>query len=559
MKKRTILFYWLFLLVPTCVIGVSAFYLILHEQERINQEALSSARDRARTIAEAIMLTVEAFEGEFTHALSVIPEDRLTKTLLTWEDSNPLVRNVFIWDRVQGLQYPPSGAAATAEEKRFAVRYHALFSGRIPWREGNRDGEGLSQAPAQGREFFLKKGAILGQDFRTLASQGRALEAPVRGGEGWIPWFEENRLHILGWVQKTQDGPVYGIELELMALLSRVIADFPKGALEGIVYAIMDGEGRVLHQTGEAIIVKGVRPDQSISLAPSLPHWQISLYTKDGSTLNKPGRGFVIVACLLLVIFVASIVLGGSLLTRQMHQNMKESRQKTSFVSNVSHELKTPLTSIRMYAELLKEGRVKDPEKKEHYLQVIVAESQRLARLVNNILDFSRLEQGRKTYRTEDLDLGGFVREMMAAHELRINEAGMHLRVSVPHDAVFVEFDRDALEQVLLNLIDNAIKYAPEGGELAVTLNARGSPLELSVMDRGPGVPHAHLEKVFEKFHRVDDSLTSRHPGSGLGLSIAKRIMLDLGGDIRCEPREGGGSRFVVIFKRGAKMPPGRL
>ncbi|MCP4727046.1 MAG: HAMP domain-containing histidine kinase [bacterium] len=227
---------------------------------------------------------------------------------------------------------------------------------------------------------------------------------------------------------------------------------------------------------------------------------------------------------------------------------MKDALQKTSFVSNVSHELKTPLTSIRMYAELLFEGRVKDPEKKKNYLQVIVSESQRLTRLVNNVLDFSRLEQGSKKYHPEQIDLNEFLAEIIESHRLRLKEVGMTLETRFLGEKIIVKADRDAIEQVFINLIDNSVKYAGPGIEIVISLNVNNKGCEIRVEDRGPGVPEADRHKIFEKFHRVDNSLTSKQQGSGLGLSIARKILRDLGGDLVYESRDGGGSCFVVLF-----------
>ncbi len=122
------------------------------------------------------------------------------------------------------------------------------------------------------------------------------------------------------------------------------------------------------------------------------------------------------------------------------------------------------------------------------------------------------------------------------------------LKEDIPDENIIVETDRDALEQVLLNLLDNAIKYASEGKELSITLKVSKEYCELQFADKGPGVPSAHRDNIFKKFHRVDDSLTAGKPGSGLGLSIARRLLRDLGGDLLYKPRGGGGSCFVVLI-----------
>lgn len=259
------------------------------------------------------------------------------------------------------------------------------------------------------------------------------------------------------------------------------------------------------------------------------------------------GRGFVAVSALLVLIFLAAMIAGGTLLIRDSRKNMKDAMEKTSFVSSVSHELKTPLTSIRMYAELLAEGRVTQPDKVNRYLEVIVSESRRLTRLVNNVLDFGRLEQGKKTYHRETLDLAGFVRGIFEAHGIRVEAAGLALDLHIPREPLTLVSDHDALEQVLLNLIDNAVKYASSGRYLGVFVeNDSTETVDLVLADRGPGIPPEHRDLIFEKFHRVDNSLTAEQAGSGLGLSIARRILRDLGGDLVFEPGTESGSRFIM-------------
>jgi signal transduction histidine kinase len=201
-----------------------------------------------------------------------------------------------------------------------------------------------------------------------------------------------------------------------------------------------------------------------------------------------------------------------------------------------------------MYAEMLAEGRVSDPDKRTHYLHVITRESQRLTRLVNNVLDFSRLEQGRKNYHPTRLDLGESLAEILEGQTGRLQEAGLEVVTAWAPGAAMVKVDRDALEQAVLNLIDNAIKYAATGGRLTVQLEPQGAAWCVSVQDKGPGIPADQREKIFRQFHRVDDSLTGASGGFGLGLSIARRLMADQGGTLVCEAAPGGGARFVITL-----------
>jgi len=553
MRRRFIIIFWLLLLLPTLVVAVAGFYLLRNEQKRMNQEVRLSAQDRANAIREHLQLTVEAVEESLTHALKRIPIANLETILSSWDNHNPLVRNSFIWNQKTGLQKPKPGSWATAEEKKFILRYDSLISGSISWEASVVKEEqiylGKSQSSKQTKTGRQKLVEMARQTAQKYQSSKEDLKNNSSESSGWIPWFAENSLYILGWVRKP-GGLVYGVELEVMTLLSRLITDFPLSAAipQGMIYVLMDGNGKILHQAGKNGYKPGIRPDIAVSLSPYLPHWQVAVHFIDGELMTRVERGFILLSGLLLAIFIIAIVLGGSLLMWQAHSNLKDARQKTSFVSSVSHELKTPLTSIRMYAELLSTDRIKTQEKKKQYLNVIVTESQRLTRLVNNVLDFGRLEQKRKNYHLEKLDMTVFLSETIKAQSLRIKNVDLVLKEDIPDENIIVQTDRDALEQVVLNIIDNAIKYAPEGKELKIALKVRTEYCEVQFTDNGPGVPAAHRDKIFKKFHRVDDSMTTRKPGSGLGLSISRRLLRDLGGDLLYRSREGGGSCFIVLI-----------
>ncbi|MFT5241968.1 MAG: signal transduction histidine kinase, partial [Kiritimatiellia bacterium] len=364
---------------------------------------------------------------------------------------------------------------------------------------------------------------------------------------GWIPWFTENRLDLLGWIQYRPQGDVYGAELEMMAVLSRLVELLQDRVHDGWVVVLRNGMGRAVHQAGEHKIEKGTLASASLALDPALPHWRLELFAPPASG-TFAGQSFMLLSGLILAIFVVAIVSGGGLLTWQALRISRDAQRKTSFVSNVSHELKTPLTSIRMYAELMSEGRVADADKQHHYLSVIAEESQRLTRLVNNVLDFGRLEQGRKKYCVVDVELGAFLEAFSDMNQLRFSEIGMTLELQKPDGAIHIRTDLDALEQSLLNLLDNTIKYAAEGKSVSLQLASERDVCRIDVLDRGPGVPRAHRKRIFEKFHRIDSSLASSQPGSGLGLSIARGLLRDLGGDLEYRARDGGGSCFSIVL-----------
>jgi signal transduction histidine kinase len=314
---------------------------------------------------------------------------------------------------------------------------------------------------------------------------------------------------------------------------------------KGASLAILDSTGQVIFQSGDVTVDDRQAPDMAVSLSHLLPHWQVGVYLDKEA--SAPGSGFLYISVLLLFVFMAAIVSGGVLLTRQAVRYRKEALQKTSFVSSVSHELKTPLTSIRMYAELLQSGRVSSEQKQASYLAIMVAESRRLTRLINNVLDFSRLEQKKKTYHKTSVNLEVMLLAVVDTHSILIQDEGFEIQTDIAPGGFHVTTDPDALEQVVLNLVDNALKYAACGRYIGFILE-RGpdNTVYLKICDRGPGIASEHRKTIFDKFYRVDNSLTSTRPGSGLGLSIARRIMRDLGGDLFHESVPGGGSCFVI-------------
>jgi signal transduction histidine kinase len=234
------------------------------------------------------------------------------------------------------------------------------------------------------------------------------------------------------------------------------------------------------------------------------------------------------------------------LIIADLRRQVRLARQKTDFVSNVSHELKTPLTSIRMFSELLSEGRVNEPDKQRSYSRIIAGEAARLTRLINNVLDFSRGEHGEKQYYMRELDLAELTSGTVAAYQPQLESSGFTVDLDVPRGPVRVNADADAISQVLLNLLSNAEKYSSERKEVKVELTRADGCAELTVHDRGTGIPPRMEEKVFEQFFRVNDSLSSGVQGCGLGLTLARQISRAHGGDVLCTPRDGGGSSFTL-------------
>lgn len=245
-----------------------------------------------------------------------------------------------------------------------------------------------------------------------------------------------------------------------------------------------------------------------------------------------------------------SVLLGGGILLtyRNVTREVALAKLKSDFVSNVSHELRTPLSLIRLYAETLELGRLPNTDKQHEYHQIIRKESERLTALINNILDFSRIEAGRKEYEFRETDLADLVRSTLDSYRFQIEQNGFQLEQRIDNDIPRVEVDREAIARSLVNLVNNAVKYSSDDKFLGVSLSRSNGSVKLEVADHGIGIPPHEQHKIFEKFYRVGDPLVHNTKGSGLGLSLVRHIVHAHGGDIAVESAPGHGSKFIITL-----------
>lgn len=268
----------------------------------------------------------------------------------------------------------------------------------------------------------------------------------------------------------------------------------------------------------------------------------------EGTTVEAIGRRFVQQSFLILGA-LSLLMVGGLVLTyRSVSKEMALARLKSDFVSNVSHELRTPLSLIQLYAETLELGRIQTQEKKDEYYRIIRKESERLGRLINNILDFSRIEAGRKEYDMRETDIAELVRSTLDAYRYQIEKNGFEFEMSVDSSIPPVRVDREAIARALVNLVNNALKYSADEKVLVVRLYRTDGVVKLEVIDRGIGISYRDQSKIFDKFYRTCDPLVHNTKGSGLGLSLVRHITRAHGGEVAVESTPGKGSKFTLTL-----------
>ncbi|MDN5331622.1 MAG: two-component system, OmpR family, phosphate regulon sensor histidine kinase PhoR [Tepidanaerobacteraceae bacterium] len=228
-------------------------------------------------------------------------------------------------------------------------------------------------------------------------------------------------------------------------------------------------------------------------------------------------------------------------------------KMRTDFIANVSHELRTPLTSIRGFIETLMDGAYKDPTLAKRFLRIIEKEVGRLCRLIDNMLDLSRIETNQLRLNIKDVSAGEIIKEVILIFDNRLREKDLTYYENVPEGLPKVKADPDWLRQIFVNLMDNAIKYTPSGGKIWIEAEPKGDVVEFRVCDTGIGIPEEDLPRIFERFYRVDKTRSAGSGGSGLGLAIVKHLVRAFGGDIWVESKVNQGSKFIFTLKKFSK------
>ncbi len=297
-----------------------------------------------------------------------------------------------------------------------------------------------------------------------------------------------------------------------------------------------------------AVRLAGAEDPGGEPLGESLPGLKIIL---ENDRLEA-AQDFQRVLYFALLLVVAATAFGAWLLWRDLRREMRLSEMRAQFVSSVSHELKTPLTAIRMFAETLQMGRCADQETQAEYLGTIVNESERLSRLVDGVLQFSKAEQGKRTYRFRPMQAADAVRAAARAMEYPLSQHGFRLRIDLQDGLPAISGDRDAVEQAILNLLSNAMKYSGDARDIELALTGADGEAVIRVTDHGSGIAPEEQSRIFEKFYRAPTPENQLIPGAGLGLALVAQIVKAHGGRVEVESTPGKGSAFSLHFPGGA-------
>jgi len=557
----------LIVLLPLVILGWLGVRVAQNEREMMGHRFRDVVTDRLRDVDGDIAEVLMQRERELLSgpAPSTYAVDRLRE--LTRRSAT--VRQYFVLDDEGGLAYPVPREAAqqrlsqTAQGKRpapfdlptedeiaFLERTeHIWANGAIP----NATDEAASDAPipAPRRTPAAQipgKGVVQSQ--ATAQSRLQQVPRPATTAKGWYAWYWDDDVRLIFW-WRDASGRVVGAELNEVRLKADIVGALPdtdpwEAVGSEARYVLRDSGGGAVYQWGVYEPGEEEPAQAGIALSPPLSAWRLECYGPDPLAAAGFGRSAWFNVLSGLGLLAATVVALAIYYYRESSRDLREAAQRISFVNQVSHELKTPLTNIRMYAEMLDQEIEEADEAPRRRLGVIVSESQRLSRLIGNVLTFSRKQRSALKLHPARGNVDEVVGQVVAHFEAPLGAKGVEVRF-VPGARLDAELDREVLEQITGNLLSNVEKYATSATCAEVTTAQEAGRVSVTVYDDGPGVPPAERGRIFQPFYRVSNKLTDGVAGTGIGLAIARDLAQLHGGDLALESTERGACFKLVL------------
>jgi signal transduction histidine kinase len=506
-KPRLAIVFALLLLGPLAALGWLGARSARDEQQMVEHRFARLLDARLSEVAAGIARRVEDSElglgrlGDF--------ERSDAETLRELARSEPLVRQVFLLDPKGKLLHPPLDGPRSQAEDDFLTRTRTIWQAQ----------DGFSR-PTEGPD----------------AQAGQA-------DRGWYVWYWDRDVNLIHW-RRAVDGRVLGIEVNRMALLAALIGELPGsdardpatplGRME-----LCDADGDALYAWGRYMPAPGEAAAATQPLRSPLGSWKLRYTPAPGEAAQALGRRGALGMASGLGALALAVAGLGVYFVRESGRELREARQRLSFVNQVSHELKTPLTNIRMYAELLEAELDDERVELRDYSRVIVSETERLSRLIANVLSFARQQRGKLALRRGEGDVDETIRQVVDQFRPSLGEREVAIELELAAGGP-ARFDADALGQILGNLLSNVEKYAAAGRRVSIRSERQGATVELRVADAGPGVPAQERDEIFQPFVRLSGAVTDGVAGTGIGLSIARELARLHGGDVRLGPSDEG-------------------
>jgi signal transduction histidine kinase len=528
-RSRVLVLMLAVMLPATALILVSAYHLRTIQREKAIEAVIQ--RDYQQVLAIAEKRIVERAFEMTEEARKQFPDIDHSDGLEAFLTAHPEIAHAFVWSGKGNLDFQTQPSRMSDPE--FIEEGKKLSWDLRNWFDGNSK-EYISKLKrieaTEGRRVYITDHWMPGQPYQTLVMfvpRGSTSEHPALAGFIYDTDYLKNTFFPQALNDVLPNRNPNDASHPQPAIMVRTEKDRSPLAAS----ACWDGGAPEVERAFESVfpgLILGIR--------------------LHGTTIASISNHFL--RSNFLILGALSLLMGGGMILtfRNVTRELALAKLKSDFVSNVSHELRTPLALIRLYAETLELGRLSNPGKQQEYYEIIRKESERLTSLINNILDFSRIESGKKEYSFRETDVADLVRSTLDSYRFEIEQNGFQFEQKIDNNLPQLHVDREAIARSLLNLVNNAVKYSATEKYLGVHLYRNNSVINLEVVDHGIGIPAKEHPKIFEKFYRVGDPLVHNTKGSGLGLSLVRHIVQAHGGEVVVESAPGQGSKFIITL-----------
>lgn len=532
----------LLVVLPITLVLALAWRIVTDRDAVARMELDGLIEERLADVQRPIVEGLEAVEKKLLEDLAAT--ETSPDALRALRRRAPLAAQVFLLDADGKLVFPPDDETRSKAEAEFATRTRDIWAGRAVLYEPPPPEQDVASLPSKlSRSVSQQAQRIAPRSSGPVGIEGDdLLSLASRREHGWIAWYWKDGLRLLFW-RRQPSGGVIGAEVERVVLLSHILGRLPRLGISEDRVVLVDARGDPVQQWGPFDPPKEARPTAKRRLPHPLDGSTLQYYlsaSRAGALLGAStpwGTGLGLLA-------VVGVIAGlGVYAYRESSRQVREAAQRVTFVTQVSHELKTPLSNIRLYAELL-EGELEEDDGAHRRLGIIVSESQRLARLIDNVLVFAKVRRGTHRVEPGPMSVDDAARRVLAQFTPALEVKNIEQDVSLEAPAPCLA-DPDAVEQVLANLVGNVEKYGAEGRLLVLRTTQDATSTRVVIGDRGPGIPRAAGARVFDAFYRASDRLSDGVTGTGIGLTIAKQLAEETGGRLSLLP-DGPGAWFEL-------------
>lgn len=584
--NRQVVYLALMVVVPLTLLAWLGLRFAQQQDRSSRQRFREVQEERLRDVDAAIAKVLAKRERELFELLASLPTT--TEGLRAAMRTNPHVRQLFMLDTDGRLVYPSPTSTITANERQFLTAFgEVLLSGELyqhvetpgvssqlpsvtpfqqsvvpllPQTNAEEQINVRGRQPRRVESPFVAPNNDAPEDLTWQAGPQQAVQLPAGGAnagnpitarQGWYTWYWGRGLNLILW-QRQPNGELVGVLLERARWMADIIAELPDTEpwspersstdSRSARTQLVDSDGSVVYQWGRLESPEGATAFAELPLSTPLSSWRLKYFLTDDTLAGSSRVLYFSVWTSLAVVAVGLLILA-TFIYREQQRYLREAAQRVNFVNQVSHELKTPLTNVRMYAELLESDLENlDDESTaaaaQSRLSVIVTESQRLSRLIGNVLTFARDQRRQIQLHARQGHVDDVLTHVIEQFRPSLAKRGVNI-VFTENAGTAVQVDTDALEQIVVNLLSNVEKYAADGKCVSIASSQAADFTTIVVADDGPGLPTSQEDKIFQPFYRGSDRIEGT-TGTGIGLSIARQLARLHGGDLRLLPSESG-------------------